>query len=942
MLSVLAALAGLAGAVALRSRSPKEPPAIEREEPEAPGEIEVEESAALVIEQVADGGDAGSGEPAAVINEIHYHPASRDPRDEWIEIHNPGALPIDIGGWKLDGGVQLVFPARTEIAPGGYLVAGADQERLRETLGSSRVTGNWTGSLKNSGDEIRLLDREGKEMDAVAYNDRGPFPVLADGLGHSLERRNPRSSGAFPGNWGAGGRAGWTRFRAQGTVTRDRFYAYLQGPGTVYLDDVSLKPARGGEELIQNGGFEDGGRPWVATGNHSGSRVTDEAARSGERSLKIFAPGAGGSSGASVNYPGVPLGVDRTLVLEFWALFTEPRTPLVLRFSGARDSTTGLLIEARPGGFTPGARNSLATTELPPFIYPATHSPPAPGPRDEVVIRSLVVSTRPATVLLHYDAGSGERSAVMEDEGGVHAARVGPFPPGTLVRYRLSAVDAAGLRGGFPLAGGPTRTLGFAVLDPAERGALPTYEILMSPGALRDLDSNPYSDAYRPGTFVCEGRAYCDVGIRYRGHTSRGIQKHHWKVKFNKDQPFEPPVPGHGKVSSININSSFGDKTFLREILGYNLWRDLGEASCESWHVRMRLNGEHLGLYVHVENPGDDYLDRNGLDEGWLWKAYEGWEYGIRSFELKAGDPASGIRALEDFAQGLESLRGPQLESFLRERMHVDSFLSFLAACQLTHSADHVQKNYLVYMDPGRKLTYYPWDLDLTHGRNFECSGGGIWNDQIRHDLWDRETRDEKLLFGTQVHPKCDGYTNLVMDAFLRRTNAFRPLYYRRLAEHLAHHYHPDVLIPKIERLRDRIRGEVERDRERWRTYGSDAGFDHDCAALIRWVRNRFTHLKSKLEALGHPVGPPLNACFDLDVRTGPAPLQVAFKDLSAGSITEREWSFGDGAASREAAPVHTYSKPGRHDVVLKVKGAGGEHAWTWKSAVIVRKGNQP
>ena len=50
----------------------------------------------------------------------------------------------------------------------------------------------------------------------------------------------------------------------------------------------------------------------------------------------------------------------------------------------------------------------------------------------------------------------------------------------------------------------------------------------------------------------------------------------------------------------------------------------------------------------------------------------------------------------------------------------------------------------------------------------------------------------------------------------------------------------------------------------------------------------------------------------------------VAFQDLSSGRITAWKWDFGDGKASDEQHPVHTYEKPGDYIVVLNIEGPDG------------------
>jgi hypothetical protein len=72
------------------------------------------------------------------------------------------------------------------------------------------------------------------------------------------------------------------------------------------------------------------------------------------------------------------------------------------------------------------------------------------------------------------------------------------------------------------------------------------------------------------------------------------------------------------------------------------------------------------------------------------------------------------------------------------------------------------------------------------------------------------------------------------------------------------------------------------------------------------------------------PVGPEqIRANFTCDTREGVSPLVVSFSDQSTGNVASWYWSFGDGAASREKNPSHTYNKPGVYSVSLKVSNSG-------------------
>jgi immune inhibitor A len=80
-------------------------------------------------------------------------------------------------------------------------------------------------------------------------------------------------------------------------------------------------------------------------------------------------------------------------------------------------------------------------------------------------------------------------------------------------------------------------------------------------------------------------------------------------------------------------------------------------------------------------------------------------------------------------------------------------------------------------------------------------------------------------------------------------------------------------------------------------------------------------------------VGPSMVvADFSADVTVGMAPLSVQFTDASTGAISTWSWTFGDGGASSEPSPSHTYKKPGSYNVNLTVSGPGGASS---KSATI-------
>jgi PKD repeat protein len=66
------------------------------------------------------------------------------------------------------------------------------------------------------------------------------------------------------------------------------------------------------------------------------------------------------------------------------------------------------------------------------------------------------------------------------------------------------------------------------------------------------------------------------------------------------------------------------------------------------------------------------------------------------------------------------------------------------------------------------------------------------------------------------------------------------------------------------------------------------------------------------------------SAAFNSHLTTGNAPLIVDFTNASSGEIGAYTWDFGDGGASTEVNPTHTYVEAGLYSVTLTVSGPGG------------------
>ncbi|HOT51976.1 MAG TPA: PKD domain-containing protein, partial [Candidatus Hydrogenedentes bacterium] len=84
----------------------------------------------------------------------------------------------------------------------------------------------------------------------------------------------------------------------------------------------------------------------------------------------------------------------------------------------------------------------------------------------------------------------------------------------------------------------------------------------------------------------------------------------------------------------------------------------------------------------------------------------------------------------------------------------------------------------------------------------------------------------------------------------------------------------------------------------------------------------------------------PLIAAFTATPRSGSAPLEVRFTDMSVnltGSpITSWSWNFGDGGTSDARNPRHVYQQAGAYTVTLEVRTAETSSTVTREALIAV------
>ncbi|MCZ6794107.1 MAG: lamin tail domain-containing protein [Planctomycetota bacterium] len=694
--------------------------------------------------------------PRVAINEIYYHPIQdQDATLEFVELTNTTAAAIDLEGYCFSQGIDFCFDAGPHVlAPGGYVVVCRDREEIQSAFDIANAVGNFAGRLANDGERITLVDRLGRLVDSVRYEDSGDWPVGADQLGFSLEKIRSDAPSDDPASWADSGAADrvvepqWETVELEGQATSSRIFFYIQGPGEFLIDDVSLVDLDNPDaNLVPNGGFDGGIEPWDPRGNHSTSRwsrADDGRAIFDDAALHLVSEGRGASSN-SVRVQ-TTQELDRSAKkryrLSFRYFHISGEIKLIVRLSISTPSR-GIyfaLGSDRFGVVTPGASNIVRRESLPPFISNISRFPREPDSTTPTWITARVRGGATQVKLMATLPG-GEQELEMRDDGAsndgaagddVYGVEIPPQPHNTAVIFKIEATSPAGSRLSPPRTD-PAEVHGYYVNDNQPDSKLPIYHLLVR-GNPRTFTRSLNCSSYVPCSFAHRGDLYHNVFIRARGGSvcnPSTSPKRFLKVKFHRGHEFR--AEGFGKVRRMNLQSLWTDKSLIREKMSWDVFEEMANPDFFHYYIRVHANGDYFGLYSAYEHPDARFLARNDLNpDGNLYKATASREERNGTYEKKTNQHIRGMTDLREFLNAMHDARRNELVSFFEENVDGDVMIDYQASQILINNRDYPHKNHFLYHDTARgKWMPITWDIDLTYGKRWDGGFGGVLNDRM-------------------------------------------------------------------------------------------------------------------------------------------------------------------------------------------------------------------
>ena len=359
---------------------------------------------------------------------------------------------------------------------------------------------------------------------------------------------------------------------------------------------------------------------------------------------------------------------------------------------------------------------------------------------------------------------------------------------------------------------------------------------------------------YVPATFRWGKQTLANVGVRYKGNSSSNPRQRHKRsflIKFNE---FKKGRTFLGlKRVALDNGVQFGGLFSEQLITGILNKLEITASRCN--FAKLHLNGRFHGVYVNVERIDSVFLKTRFADaSGALYKVDEGGPGGDlrpfpsrprdnnqrwHAFEPKSKTARTDARDVLELISRINRTPPPDFDTMLQGSIDVDAFLQTMAVMLFAGAFDQLTgwnpHNYYLYHEPkADRWHYLPWDLDVgfadnAFGRVPVIAG---WN-----AAWPIPGGSPRPLIERIV----DNPRLLVR--------------YRCLADRiLEDHFHPKVLLPRIDALYGQVKDDLADDPfpHRRATNPEDRDFNTIVASIKNFVCRRYKTARSQLDDPGN------------------------------------------------------------------------------------------
>ncbi len=256
------------------------------------------------------------------------------------------------------------------------------------------------------------------------------------------------------------------------------------------------------------------------------------------------------------------------------------------------------------------------------------------------------------------------------------------------------------------------------------------------------LPGNECSDHEYPVTLiwsdgVLPNDTILNVGLRFKGNTSRFSKKKSFKLSFNTFKSGR----NFYDIEKLNLNGEHNDPSVIREKLFWDAMYKINAPALRCNYVKLFVNGRYFGLYINIENLDELFTQsRFGNSNGNLYKCYYGANLNYkgvnenlykfsgtfcgktqRVYELQNNISIDNYQILADFINNLNNLPQDTLfASKIQKYFNVEGYLKILALEVASGHWDNYvwnNNNFFLYENTyTNQIEYMSYDADNTFG----------------------------------------------------------------------------------------------------------------------------------------------------------------------------------------------------------------------------------
>ncbi len=216
-------------------------------------------------------------------------------------------------------------------------------------------------------------------------------------------------------------------------------------------------------------------------------------------------------------------------------------------------------------------------------------------------------------------------------------------------------------------------------------------------------------------TVTVDGETHSQIGVRKKGFLgSLSKVKPSLKVRFDKF--IDGQLLG-GAMKRLTLNNAQQDPSMINTCMAYHIFAAAGLPAPRCNFATVEVNGENLGLYVHVESVKTAFLERNFSDSS--GNSYEGTVSDFRpewrgTFQKKTNEAEADWSDIDAVVDALQNSAPAGLEA-LAAAIDLDRFLTFWAVEVLIGHWDGYagnRNNFYIYRAPDAPFVFIPWGAD--------------------------------------------------------------------------------------------------------------------------------------------------------------------------------------------------------------------------------------